>query len=101
MTLASRHDPSGGEAVQLERVEPEEAGAGVVGQVAVVLAELVDHARVLRVVVREVGGPDEAIGADDRSERAGRALARVEADPALALGSSSSAFNVIGAAAHE
>src|SRR5436190_23923335 len=71
--------------VHVERVEPEERSTGVVGQIAVVLAQFVDHARILSVVVREVRGPDEAVVAGDRAERAGGALTGVEADPALAL----------------
>ena len=47
------------------------------------LAQLVDHPRILRVAVREVGCPDEAVGAAERAERADRPLAGVEADPAL------------------
>ena len=64
-------------------MSPSRPGARVVGQVVVVLAQLVDHAGVLGVAVREVGRPDEAVGADERAERARRALAGVEADPAL------------------
>src|SRR5687768_18060688 len=81
-TIRSR---SGVNAVKRERVEPVQALASVIGQLLVVLAELVDHARILRVVVREVGGPDVAIGANELRERTWCSLTGVEADPALPL----------------
>src|SRR5690242_20216574 len=71
------------EAVQRERVRAVEAETRVVGKRRVVLAQLVDDARVLRVAVRKVGRPDEPVGAAQRTQRADGALAGIEADPAL------------------
>ena len=50
-----------------------------------VLAQLVDDTGILRVGVREVGRPRDAIGADQRPQQRRGALAGIEADPALAL----------------
>ncbi len=63
------------------RAEQPGAGRGV--EVAVVLAQLVDDPGVLRVAVREVGRPDEPVGAGERAEQPRGAFPGVEADPAL------------------
>src|SRR3954466_9011557 len=81
-TLPPRIRRSSVEAIERARVEPVERLALRLGQAVVVLAQLVDHAGVLRVVVREVRRPDVAVDADQGRERTGRALAGVEADPA-------------------
>src|SRR5262245_21188710 len=73
------------DAVEVERVEAVERLSRGVGQLVVVLTQLIDHAGVLRVVVREVGRPDVAVDTDQWRERTRGALAGVEADPALAL----------------
>src|SRR5258705_419521 len=72
-------------AVHLERVRSEEQRTRVGVHVIRRLAQLVDHTRILRVAVREVARPYEAVGADDRGQHLRRDLARIEADPALPL----------------
>src|SRR3954463_4128703 len=84
-TVPPRITRSNGDVIHLTRVEAVQRATVCVGQVVVVLSQLVDHAGVLRVVVREVRGPDHPVGADQRSEHPRRALTRIEADPALPL----------------
>src|SRR5215467_12580596 len=64
--------------VHLERVGSEELRARVRLHPLGCLAQLVDDAGILRVAVREVAGPDEAVGADDRRQYLRCDLAGVE-----------------------
>src|SRR5690606_17134125 len=82
-TVPPRIRRSNIEAIERTRVQPVERLALPVGEVVVVLAQLVDHTGVLRVVVGEVRRPDEAVDPADLGERSRRALTGIEADPAL------------------
>src|SRR3954449_12558464 len=73
------------EVIHLARVEPVQGTTVGFGKAVVVLPELVDHAGIFRIVVREVRRPDHAIGADQRAEHGRGALPGIEADPALPL----------------
>src|SRR3954467_11219139 len=69
--------------IHLTRVEPVQRATVCVGQVVVVLSQLVDHTGILGVVVREVRRPDHPVDADQGSEHPRGALTGIEADPAL------------------
>src|SRR5215212_8081980 len=82
-TVPPRISRSNGDVIHLTRVETVQRATVRVGQVVVVLSQLVDHAGVLRVVVGKVRRPDHPVGPDQRSEHPRGALTGIEADPAL------------------
>src|SRR4051812_2220705 len=72
------------DAVDPRRVPAEDLALAFRGEVLDALHELVDHARVLGVGVREVARPDEVVLTREIGHRAHGALAGVEADHAVA-----------------
>src|SRR5215213_11023784 len=72
------------DAIDARRVGADDLALPLGRQLSDALHELVDHAGILGVGVREVAGPDQVVLAREVGHRAHRALAGIEADHAVA-----------------